>query len=198
MQSNSSFRTFVYITASMSLVACANQDRILQPADAPVPSSADTTFVDANGCSWWVIGNATSLSWAPMTDASGEHVCDEGRTRIAPPQSQVPAPAAISATPIEDAVPMNAPALEAEIAAPTTPASSAGIVVQVASFKEAANANASVALFENMGLPTSAPPQGGESNLYRLMLGPFASRDEADRALSRAKAEGFGDAFIVN
>jgi len=89
--------------------------------------------------------------------------------------------------------------MQAEPAVPTAaPVSGTGIMVQVASFEKAANASASVALFENMGLPTSAPPQGGESNLFRLVLGPFASRAEADRALSRAKAEGFGDAFIVN
>lgn len=200
MQLHSYTRTGICLAAFLSLASCSQNNVALQPADAPVPVSADMTFVDVTGCSWWVIGNATSLSWAPMTNGAGEHVCDEGQTRIAPPASEMPATPMIAATPIEDAVPMNAPMLDAAPAAlpAAVPISGSGFTVQVASFAKASNASASVALFEKLGFPTSAPPQGGEPDLYRLILGPFASTAEAQRALSTAKAEGFGDAFIVN
>jgi len=76
---------------SLVLVACGEPEFVtLQPIGAPSPERATQTFVDADGCSWWIIGNAENLSWAPMTNRSGEHVCDSGATRFDPPQGETP------------------------------------------------------------------------------------------------------------
>lgn len=196
MQSNTPKLAAIGAAVSLSLAACVQQPAIEQPKDAPVPTSADMTFVDAQGCSWWVIGNATSLSWAPMTDGSGARVCDEGRTRLTPAtQSVVAAP--VVPAPVVEAAPLAEPAPLPMVEEAPVATTAGSYIVQVASFAEASNATASVSLFNGLGIPTTNAAQSADgSGLYRLQLGPFSSRDAADSALARAKTEGFADAFI--
>lgn len=64
-----------------------------------------------------------------------------------------------------------------------------GLVVQVAALSNAANAQS---LAQSMG--GFVKPGGG---LYRVQLGPFATRGEAEAARQRAAGAGYGDARIV-
>ncbi|MCI5043295.1 MAG: SPOR domain-containing protein [Aquisalinus sp.] len=77
--------------------------------------------------------------------------------------------------------------------------SSAGrFVVQVASFSARSNADKAIALFEDsQPVRSQRAAKNGGGWLYRVRLGPFATKQEAEAALSEAKSEGFTDARIV-
>ena len=64
-----------------------------------------------------------------------------------------------------------------------------GLVVQVAALSNAANAQS---LAQSMG--GFVKPGGG---LYRVQLGPFATRGEAEAARQRAAGAGYGDARVI-
>ncbi|RYY40255.1 MAG: hypothetical protein EOP59_12170, partial [Sphingomonadales bacterium] len=64
-----------------------------------------------------------------------------------------------------------------------------GLVVQVAALSNAANAQS---LAQSMG--GFVKPGGG---LYRVQLGPFSTRGEADAARRRAAGSGYGDARVI-
>ena len=64
-----------------------------------------------------------------------------------------------------------------------------GLVVQVAALSNAANAQS---LAQSMG--GFVKPGGG---LYRVQLGPFATRGEAEAARRRAAGAGYGDARVI-
>ena len=66
----------------------------------------------------------------------------------------------------------------------------AGLIVQVAALSNARNAQS---LAQSMG--GFVKPGGG---LYRVQLGPFATRGEAEAARSRAAGAGYGDARVIN
>ncbi len=71
-------------------------------------------------------------------------------------------------------------------------------VVQVASFSARSNADKAIALFEdNQPVRSQRAAKTGGGWLYRVRLGPFATRQEAETALDDAKSEGFTDARIV-
>ena len=196
----------------LALISCAEPEFVtLQPIGAPTPERATQTFVDADGCSWWIIGNADNLSWAPMTNNTGEHVCDSGATRFDPPgdaQATAPVPgqtpqeasAAQLSSQLSDAIDDTTVAtatngLSASAAAPIL-ADGKQYFVQVATFAREKNIIASEAMFRNLGYNISSGSQARENDrLYRLVLGPFASQPEASEAVERAFAEGFDDAF---
>ncbi len=209
--------------AGLGLSACDAPTLVsLQPIGAPLPSNSQQTFVDADGCSWWIVGNGDDLRWAPMTNSVGEHVCDGGATRFDPPVAgalpvagELPATApdtlaseldaAIEETSEATAVPITA-APEAEPQAETAPepapapsepvAGDRSYFVQVATFAREANASASEALFSSLGYTIdSGADVRDNDNLYRLILGPFPNREEAQKAVERAFNEGFDDAF---
>lgn len=76
------------------------------------------------------------------------------------------------------------------------PAVATGYLVQVGTFGVISNAEGVVGRLQGQGLPVSrAKLKGGE--LTVVYAGPFASGDEAKRALTTARAMGFGDARIV-
>ncbi len=186
-------------TACVALVACQAPTLVsLQPIGAPEPTNAQQTFIDADGCSWWIIGNGSELMWAPMTNSAGEHVCDGGQTRIDPPgtQSPSPLPAAMTApiAPIPETATVITPET-APVVAPT-PAPSGTFFVQVATFAKESNVIASEALFESLGYRIEAGSDARDSSrLYRLILGPFADQASAQEAVEEAFNEGFDDAF---
>ncbi|RYE02443.1 MAG: hypothetical protein EOP61_08665 [Sphingomonadales bacterium] len=68
--------------------------------------------------------------------------------------------------------------------------SGAGLIVQVAALSNARNAQS---LAQSLG--GFVKPGGG---LYRVQLGPFATRNEAEAARRRAAGAGYGDARVIN
>ncbi|WP_306253884.1 septal ring lytic transglycosylase RlpA family protein [Parvularcula sp. IMCC14364] len=70
--------------------------------------------------------------------------------------------------------------------------------VQVAAFSARSNADKVIALFEDsQPVRSLRTEKRGGGWLYKVRLGPFTSREEAESALERAKSEGFADARIV-
>lgn len=163
------------LACAVVLVGCQGPVGPEQPFGAPPPDHSRMTLVDNDGCRWWVIGNAMDLSWAPQTDQDGKHVCEAtGTAGGALAASSAPQPA-------------TAPPAEAPVS----------FAVQVATFANPQNAQAAKANFARIGLPVADEPDAGVSDrFYRLVLGPFATSESASDALSRAKTEGFADAFV--
>ena len=127
-------RLYACLAGLCVLAACA--ERANGPVGAPIPSHPEMTFVDADGCSWWVIGNATSYSWARHTNSKGEHVCSE--------ESELPAVANNGVPFVTEDSP------EPKVA--TTLAGSSARFVQVATFAERANAVAAAYQNRRMSL----------------------------------------------
>lgn len=194
MTNNPLKKTLLMGAAAFVLGACQPELVSLQPIGAPAPESASTTFVDADGCSWWVIGNATNLSWAPMTNANGEHVCDGGQTQIVPTNELVvtgPAQPDLDAEPEVMGVTVAPPRPVANV-----PFVTPRYFVQVATFANLSNAQASQSMFESRGLKVSAgADQADSAGLYKLVLGPFDDEVDAIAARTAAVTEGFADAF---
>ncbi len=89
--------------------------------------------------------------------------------------------------------------LEGKPAAPTPAVTDAGrFVVQVGAFADAAAARETRSKVEKLGLKTytqvAATPSG---NRIRVRVGPFASRDEADKALAKAKGAGISAVVLT-
>lgn len=187
------------------LGAAACNQSVTGPVGAPAPTHPDMTFVDGNGCSWWVIGNATSYSWAPHTNSRGEQVCGDGTAPVVAPAAIAPDVPFITEEDVATAPPRPAvaavPAAKPKPAAPApapVPQATAGGTrfVQVATFAKAENATAAHSRFQALGLPVRASStQAGSDGFYRLVLGPFGSDADVTAALNAARGAGFTDAF---
>lgn len=192
------------------LTACAPNVVSLQPIGAPEPENSEMTFVDADGCRWWVIGNVTNLSWAPMTNSVGEHVCESLNNAtvatetvktmneaLVDPNALPPEPEAAPIVVVPTPAPAPTPVAETEPTPEVRPTfATTTYFVQVASFAQKANAEASEKVFIARGLPVSSGSQTqDDAGLYRLVLGPFSSESSAAAARLAANTEGFADAF---
>jgi len=108
-----------------------------------------------------------------------------------------PKPAAETAKPASKPVPPSAPAEAArakallEGAPPAATSDNARFVVQVGAFSEAAAARETRLKVEKLGLKTyTQVAQTAAGSRIRVRVGPFASRDEADKAMAKAKSAG--------
>jgi rare lipoprotein A len=79
----------------------------------------------------------------------------------------------------------------------TTPARPLQIYIQAGAFAQADNAMRVRQKLDPLGPVTVAAAKANGADLYRVRLGPFASRGDADKALQRVVGAGFGDARIV-
>jgi|GEM_PF-3157297 len=192
-------RTKLVWAACLGLAACDAPTLVsLQPIGAPQPSNAQQTFVDADGCSWWIIGNGEDLRWAPMTNSIGEHVCDGGQSLMQQDITEETAIVDEDASFIsETRSAIDDTSAEVPAAATVAPAADGRLnYVQVATFARESNAVASEQLFRSLGFAISSGSEARDNDrLFRLILGPFQTREDAQKAVERAFAEGFDDAF---
>jgi cell division septation protein DedD len=83
-------------------------------------------------------------------------------------------------------------------AAPRPAASSAGFRVQVLSVSSRADAETEAARLSRRGLPARVEPgTGPRGTVYRVRVGPFPTRAEAEEATRRLSSEGRRDTWIV-
>lgn len=208
------------VLAAACLAGCV-ESGIKQPLDAPRPSSPDQVLVDKEGCTWWVIGNVSNLTWSPRIDPEGNHICDRNldgitmedvidagaeisaaptMTAAADPVEVAPAPEQVMVAPIEAPKPA-APMIAAPAPAPSVdpapapemdaPIATSGQFIQVASFGQQSNATQSAALFRSLGLPVE---QGGEQKNSRGLYRLVLGpfQTEADMAKGLAAAKAEG------
>jgi rare lipoprotein A len=71
------------------------------------------------------------------------------------------------------------------------------VYIQAAAFAQSDNAMKARRRLHPLGLVMVATATANGADLYRVRLGPFAKRSDADRLLRRVVGAGFGDAHIV-
>jgi DedD protein len=119
-----------------------------------------------------------------------------------------PKPAEVAAKPAEPVKPTPSAAPKEVVAAPkpaaqaapspTAPAAEGRFVVQVGAFAEASAVREARAKVEKLGLATyTQVVETANGNRTRVRLGPFATREEAERAAATVKAAGLPGAVLA-
>jgi DedD protein len=107
---------------------------------------------------------------------------------VAAAEPPAPKPEAQQAAALNDSVRARA-LLEGK--ATSTPTESGRYIVQVGAFTDAGAARETRLRVEKLGLKTyTQVASTAAGNRIRVRVGPFASRDEADKAMARAKGAG--------
>ncbi len=167
---------------------------------APMPTPSVRPAAAASGAT------PPAVAASPRDDVITETRSEAGREVAA---SAAPAPtvsAAIetapakpkpAAEPAKKPVPPSAPAEAARAKAlldgapPAAKADNARFVVQVGAFSEVVAARETRLKVEKLGLKTyTQVAQTAAGSRIRVRVGPFASRDEADKAMAKARAAG--------
>jgi cell division septation protein DedD len=141
---------------------------------------------------------------APTPSPSGEAT----RENIAFPVPVTAAPSAGGAAPappktvqvFEDGEGGTAPrpAAPARAATPRRETPSGGFRIQVLSVSSRADAEAEAARLTRQGLPARVEPGAGpRGTVYRVRVGPYATREEAEEASRRLSSQGRRDTWIV-
>ena len=122
-------------------------------------------------------------------------------TEVAPPAgagANPPAPAAKSGDVAPPAAPPQAPAKPAAIPEnPSAPAAGevgVGITLQVVALRTKADADALVGILKGRGYPVFlVTPEyaHADDNLYRVLVGPFKTREDADKVRVKLVQDGF-------
>lgn len=132
---------------------------------------------------------------ASLPAASAEPRVEPSRTT-----TQAPAPVEAPPTPKTQATPPKAPAPSAKAEpAPRPGAEAPGrFVVQVGAFAEASAVREARSKLEKLGLPSyTQVVETGSGSRTRVRLGPFATREDADKAAAKAKAAGLGGTVLA-
>ncbi|MFH1262295.1 MAG: SPOR domain-containing protein [Pseudomonadota bacterium] len=74
------------------------------------------------------------------------------------------------------------------------------IAVQVSAFRDIGKAHEMVSELENRGYSafTRSPREGKGDGFYRVYVGPFVSKSDADSALAELAGKGFNQGFVTN
>jgi cell division septation protein DedD len=135
------------------------------------------------------------LGPAPSAVAAND---PSGPLRLLPPDMETPEP--WSVVPAREAQAAPAAPARASWAAPPPAryaAAGGGYMVQVGAFAELANAHRARAALVAHGEVSVAPRMVRGVELYRVRLGPWAERGQAERARRQVAALGFPDAIIT-
>ncbi|HVE66386.1 MAG TPA: SPOR domain-containing protein [Thermoanaerobaculia bacterium] len=156
---------------------------------------ADETVTDAGAAP---LAGPASAEPAAAAGTTGDHVVFPAPvTGVAPHATPVPTPAPAVIRTFEDG--QGAAHVGAPVSVPTTRApSSGGFRVQVVSVSSRADADAFARRLSSRGFAARVEPGSGASGaVYRVRVGPFATRAEASNAAARLAAEGRRDTWIV-
>jgi cell division protein FtsN len=91
----------------------------------------------------------------------------------------------------------NAPAPEAETAAPGAPTGEVGYYIQLSSFSDGGNASRARYQFASAWPVQFIELSGAAAPVYRVRLGPISDADDAATAPSDARTAGFTDARMI-
>ena len=149
--------------------------------------------------------NPPVVAPAPRDDVITESRSEAGREVTAPASAATPAQEVAAAKPapkpvvppVKKPAAASAPPAEAARAkalldgAPAAKADNARFVVQVGAFSEAEAARETRAKVEKLGLKTyTQVAQTAAGSRIRVRVGPFATREDADKAMAKARAGG--------
>lgn len=143
-------------------------------------------------------GDAPSTEAGEPAGTTGEHLVFPAPVtgvapHVTPPLTAVPA----VIRPFEDGE-GSAPAPPPVTVATARPPASGGFRVQVVSVTSRADADALARRLTGQGFPARVEPgKSGAGAVYRVRVGPFATREQAAEAASRLAAEGRRDTWIV-
>ena len=131
--------------------------------------------------------SALPRSAAPVEPAASEEVITESRAEAESSRDLSSAPAK----------PADAPPAKPAVAKPEA-ATTSRFVVQVGAFSEAAAAREARLKAEKLGLKTYTQVTETRSGTrIRVRVGPFASRDDADKALAKARSAGLSGVVLT-
>jgi DedD protein len=139
---------------------------------------------------------------APATETNARESIAFPVPVTAAPSAGGPVPAAPRAVHVfEDGEGATAPTTSAPARGATTPhreAPSGGFRVQVLSVSSRPDAEAEAAKLSRQGLPARVEPGAGpRGTVYRVRVGPYATREEAEGASRRLSSQGRRDTWIV-
>jgi DedD protein len=162
---------------------------------AAAPSSGDAASTGTNGTS--SSGASGASSTAPAADAGKAAANGTPPHADAAPSHADAAPSHVDAAspPAKSPAPAKAAAAPAKAAPDTTskaaPSGSGGYVVQLAAFSDDKGANALANRLKKTGHPAfTEPVTTSRGTLWRVRVGPYATRDEANTARDKLKREG--------
>jgi DedD protein len=180
---------------------------LAMPASRPAaPSASAPTAALPSGTASASKGGPAAAS---LPAASAEPRVEPTRTNA--PATSTPAPVEASAAPKAPPAPAKAPApAAAPPAKPPEPAKSpepalkpgaeapGRFVVQVGAFAEAAAVREARGKLEKLGLPSyTQVVETSSGSRTRVRLGPFSSREDADKAAAKAKAAGLAGTVLA-
>jgi cell division septation protein DedD len=157
--------------------------------------AAEETLADAGP---EPIAQAAATQAEEPAGATGEHlVFPAPVTGVAPHASPVPTTAPAVIRPFEDGEGGSSARPPAAVTTPRPPASG-GFRVQVVSVSSRADADALARRLSGRGFSARVEPGRSASGaVYRVRVGPFATREQAAEAASRLAGEGRRDTWIV-
>lgn len=178
-----------------------------QTPQATPPGAATDDAASAGGQKGEMRGEAAVLPHPPTPRAASKPAAAQTAASGTPPvtassSAAAPARAAASTEPAGSAsLPLPTDGARARALLEGKPAVDAGpgrFVVQVGAFADAAVAHDTRLKVEKLGLKTytqvAATPSGDR---IRVRVGPFGTRDDADKALAKARSAGFSAVVIV-
>ena len=143
---------------------------------------------------------ATASKPAPPVAVITESKADAGKEVAAPVEAAAKTVAKPASEPVSKASAPKAAVPAAVVAVEPKPVAEAGgrFVVQIGAFADAAVARESRSKVEKIGLRTYTQAVDTDNGKrIRVRLGPFASRDEADKAAEKLKAAGLPAAVLT-
>jgi DedD protein len=168
---------------------------------APAPIPAPTTALPAAPIAESVSASAAAES---AVSVPGKSVADAEQRVLSP--STKPAPKTETKLALEQktdakAVPSPPTALAVEPAAPpaTAPAKAEGFAVQIAAFTDDKGANALAGKLKKAGYASTytEPVETSRGTLWRVRVGGFATRPEAESARTKLKTEGWNGLVVA-
>jgi DedD protein len=171
-------------------ISIANKDKVaplaLPPARTPQTAASD------------VPPGARAASASAAAAVITEAASDAGREVVAAPQTALaPQPARkAEVAPLPARAEAKAPAAREE--SHSAPAGEARFVLQVGAYAEASSAREARQRVEKLGLKTyTQVVETSAGSRIRVRVGPFGSRDEADRAAGKLKSAGLPVALLT-
>lgn len=192
------------------------RDTPAAPATTPAPAATNARAADAKPAPLppSVITESTAdAGREPSASAPAAAVPPPAVAAVTPKPAPVPAPAPVERKPAEKPAekpadkPADKPAAKPNDSAraqalldgkPATPEAAGRFVVQVGAFAEVTAAREARHKVEKLGLKTyTQVVETSAGNRIRVRVGPFASRDEADRAAAKIKTAGLPSAILT-